>query len=85
LEFFYGFAKLVFLLDIWLLLMGKIKWCVDWWFVWLLVGLFGCLVFVWLFGCLFGCLVGAAETAAPYEGCVDMARCHILLRAADGI
>jgi hypothetical protein len=29
---FYGFAKLVFLLDIWLLLMGKIKWCGGWWF-----------------------------------------------------
>ena len=38
---FYGFAKLVFLLDIWLLLMGKIKWCVDWWFVWLVVWLVG--------------------------------------------
>ena len=47
----------MFLLDIWLLLMGKIKWFGGWVFVWCLVG---CLI-VWLVDCL----VGAAETAAP--------------------
>ena len=25
------------------------------------------------------CLVGAVETTTPLVGCVDMARCHILL------
>ena len=66
--------------------MGKIKWFGGWLIAWVVAWVVDWVV-DWVIDWVIGWLLGwcSGDRCTPYEGCVDMARCHILLRVADGI